>query len=100
MSIAGTTQAAIDNYRRTTDPLGIWLDEHTETADGWISRKVLRDAYSESCQLYDRIPMTEESFGKAFKRLRREVRPVQRTGDAGKEWGYAGMQFKADRPPI
>jgi putative DNA primase/helicase len=89
------TRAALDEFRRTTDPLAVWLDQDTvERPDAMIPKDKLRSSYGQVCQDAGRPIMGEVQFSAALKRLRPKVEPAKRTVD-GKRFTpvYLGLGF-------
>ena len=59
---SATTRAALDEFRRTTDPLAVWLDQNTvENHEAVIAKDDLRMAYAKVCQDMGRpiMPVTQ-----------------------------------------
>lgn len=76
---SASTRAAFDEFRRTTDPLAVWLDENTvERSGAFIPKDELRRAYSQACHDNGRPIMPENQFTAALQRLRPKLKPAQR----------------------
>lgn len=89
---------AFREFQAVTDPLGRWLDQYTvDDPDGKIERKSLRVAFAAAMEREGRPPMTEQEFGRRFKRLRPAVQERQRTTIAGRRWFYIGIELNDAR---
>lgn len=94
ISISESMEAAHAEYRASTDPLAAWLDSETvEDPDGWIAKSALYGAYMDDCRAGGRLPVTQASFGRGLKRLRKEITDAQRKHQGKVVWGYAGIDF-------
>jgi P4 family phage/plasmid primase-like protien len=84
-----STRAAFEEFRCTTDPLAIWLDQNTvDNPDGFVVKKQLRAGYTKACQDGGRPIPGDVQFSAALKRLRPKVRPSERRVD-----GYSTRVF-------
>ncbi len=102
-----TMREALDDFRRVTDPVDVWLDSHTiEGGDVHVTKRELLAAYNASALKAGRPVMTEAGFGRALHRLRPELGEAQRTA-AGKKkvgvftlaWGFALERTKTQWGP-
>lgn len=76
---APSTRAALDEFRSTTDPLGLWLDQNTvERPDAIVVKDLLRTSYAQACQDAGRPIFGDVQFTAALTRLRPKVQPGQR----------------------
>ena len=91
---SGSTQAALGEFRATTDPLGVWLDRFTiEDPYAFVPRRTLRIAYNAECERRGRPPMTDTAFGTAIARLRPNVEAKQRTVGGKRQHCYIGLEL-------
>jgi len=89
-----STRDALAEFRATTDPLGIWLDQNTvERADGMVVKDQLRSAYSKVCQDNGRPILGDVQFTAALKRLRPRVQAAQRRVDGRNTRVFTGIGF-------
>jgi putative DNA primase/helicase len=96
-----STRAALDEFRRTTDPLAVWLDINTvERPEAMIPKNKLRSAYGLVCQEAGRPILGEVQFTAALRRLRPRVEPARRTVN-GKRFTqvYLGLGFVTEEEP-
>ncbi len=69
-----------EEFRQTTDPLAVWLGQHTlELPDAFVAKGALQIAYNDACARQGRSPMTNQGFGRAIRRLRPSMEDGQRT---------------------
>jgi len=96
-----STRAALDEFRETTDPMAVWLDQNTvERSDAIVAKDAVRRAYSQVCQENGRPIMTDVQFTGALKRLRPKVEPSRRTVDGKKVLVFLGLgMVTQDQPP-
>lgn len=95
---SASMEAARTEFRRTTDPLGVWLDQHTVVApDAMVSRSALIDAYNASAAQARQPAMTQTRFGRALKRMHPEIKDAQRVLDGKRQWVYVGIGVKSAR---
>ena len=67
-------------FRRTTDPLALWLDANTvDDPEAWVSRVDLLRAYNLDCDNAERGGMNATAFTPAVERLRPQARREQKT---------------------
>jgi putative DNA primase/helicase len=80
LTVTESMRKAHLEFWQTTDPLAIWLLRNTiELPDAFVPRSVLINAYNASAAREGRVGMTEKMFGSALRRLRPNVRDIQRT---------------------
>lgn len=83
---------AWQEFREMTDPLAVWLDQHTRpAADKVIAKDDLLRAYNAACRAAQRPTMTSTAFSLAFKRLKPDVGTRQRTIDGKLCWVWTGI---------
>ncbi len=93
---SASTRAAMDDFRRTTDPLAVWLDQNTvERGDGVIAKEELRRAYGQACQDAGRPVLGDVQFTATLKRLRSKVQPGQRRINGRVTQVYTGIGMLA-----
>jgi putative DNA primase/helicase len=96
---SASTRAALDEFRRTTDPLAVWLDQNiVERGDSMIQKDKLRSAYGQVCQEAGRPILREEQFTAALKRLRPKVEPSRRRVNGAQTQVYVGLAFVTQDP--
>jgi putative DNA primase/helicase len=89
---SASTRAALADFRATTDPLAVWLDQNTtERADGMVLKDLIRRAYGQVCQDSGRPILGDVQFTGALKRLRPKVEAARRTVDGRKTQVYLGL---------
>jgi P4 family phage/plasmid primase-like protien len=89
---SASTRAALDEFRRTTDPLSVWLDRFTvERPDAIIAKEKLRGAYGQVCQEAGRPVMGDMQFAAALKRARPKVEHTKRRVDGRPTPVYVGL---------
>jgi len=94
-----STRAAMEEFRRTTDPLAVWLEKNTiERADAMIPKDRLRSAYGQTCQDAGRPIMPDTQFTAALKRLRPKVQAAQRRIDGRVTRVFLGLGFVIQDP--
>ena len=70
-------------FRETTDPVGVWLDNHTEELpDAMVVKRDLLIAYNNTARSEQRPTLTGMAFGQALKRIRPNIEEAQRTVDS------------------
>jgi len=96
---SATTRAALDEFRRTTDPLAVWLDQNTvEHHEAVIAKDELRGAYAKVCQDLGRPIMPVTQFTAALRRLRPKVEAAQRRINGRPTHVFIGLGFMAPDP--
>lgn len=94
-----STRAAMDEFRRTTDPLAVWLDQNTiERPDAMVRKDLLRSMYGQVCQEAGRPILGDVQFTGALKRLRPKVQPAQRRVDGKPTRVFIGLGFLTQDP--
>jgi P4 family phage/plasmid primase-like protien len=89
---SASTNAAWDEFRRSTDPMAVWLDQQTvERADAVIPKDKLRGAYSQVCLEAGRPIVPDSQFTGALKRLRPNVQAAQRRVDGKQCQVFVGL---------
>jgi putative DNA primase/helicase len=96
---SASTRAALEEFRATTDPLAVWLDQHTvERPDAVVPKDLLRRAYGQVCQDAGRPIMPDTQFTAALKRLRPKVQIAQRRLDKKPTRVFIGMGLMTQDP--
>ena len=98
---SASTRAALDEFRRTTDPLGVWLDQNTvDRPDAMVPKDQLRSGYMQACLDAGRPIMREAEFTAALKRLRPKVQPARKRVNGKQVQVFAGLGLRtAEREP-
>lgn len=87
-------QKAWSEFRRTTDPISVWLESGavSEGEGLWVPHYALYDAYCEAARANGNIPGTQNAFGRQLRRLRPNLKSSQRVVNGVKGvWGYEGI---------
>ncbi len=96
---SASTRAALEEFRRTTDPLAVWLDQNTvERPDAMVPKDKMRSMYGQACQDAGRPIMPDTQFTAALKRLRPKVQPAQRRVDGKPTRVFLGLGFLTHDP--
>lgn len=96
-----SVRQAWTEFRGTTDPLAIWLDEATiSTPQGFVPKDTLRAAYHAVCDRKGLPGPSEKSFTQQLQRLRPSVREAQRSisGRVTRVWFGLGLYEAEDSP--
>jgi hypothetical protein len=92
LSESESTRRAMDEFRKATDPLAVWLDRHTVLRpDAVIPQDRLYQEYSRHCSDAGRPTISKTAFGRAMKKLRPSVGDYQRTVNGVLAWCYVGI---------
>jgi putative DNA primase/helicase len=98
-SEGGSSRAAWDEFRQATDPLTVWLDQHTiDDPEGVTPKYWVMAAYNKNCLDHSRPPMTKSAFGLALKRARKNLTDAERTVRGNICWCYIGIKLKQEPP--
>ena len=82
-------------FQRAADPLAWWLDAETvSSGSALITKEQLHAAYALDCLNGNRPILTRQMFGRALKRLRPELKEVQREVDRTRRWVYLGIGLR------
>jgi hypothetical protein len=77
------------------DPLTLWLEIETISSQSSLaSQDELHAAYTRDCLHNNKTIMTKQMFGCCIKRLRPELKEVQRTSQGRKRWMYLGIEMR------
>lgn len=96
LSESDSTRRAMDEFRKATDPLAVWLDRHTVLrSDAVIPQDRLYQEYSRNCFDAGRPTISKTAFGRAMKKLRPTVDDRQRTVNGVQAWCYIGIGLLA-----
>ncbi|MCX6602094.1 MAG: phage/plasmid primase, P4 family, partial [Acidobacteria bacterium] len=92
---------AWQDFRRTTDPLAVWLDSNTvDQPEAYVAKARLRNLYAGECKDSGRPIPPESVFTERLKRLRPKVGTKQPTVDGRpKTWCFTGIALRADEEP-
>jgi putative DNA primase/helicase len=99
---SASTRAALEEFRRTTDPLAVWLDINTvERPEAMVPKDRLRSLYGAVCQEAGRPILGEVQFTAALKHLRPRIEPSKRTVN-GKRFTpvYLGLGLVTQEEPV
>jgi hypothetical protein len=94
-----STKAGLDEFRKTTDPLAVWLDQNTiDLASATVAKDRLRRLYGQVCQDSGRPIMAANQFTAALMRLRPKVLPTQRRLGGKQTPVFAGLGLRHQEP--
>jgi P4 family phage/plasmid primase-like protien len=94
-----SSRDAWDEFRQATDPLTVWLDQHTiDDPEGVTPKYWVMAAYNKNCLDHSRPPMTKSAFGLALKRARKNLTDAERTVRGHIHWCYIGIKLKLEPP--
>jgi P4 family phage/plasmid primase-like protien len=80
------------------DPLSLWLDMETiPSQSSLVSQDELHSTYARECLNTNRPIMTKQMFGRCLRRLRPDLKEVQRTAQGTKRWNYLGIEMRNGR---
>jgi len=89
---SASTRAALDDFRKTTDPFSVWLDKNTiERTDAMVPKEKLRGLYAQTCLDSGRAVMHPVNFTGALMRLRPKIQSSQRRIDRQVTQVYVGL---------
>ena len=82
-------------FQRTTDHLNVWLEAETVSSfEALVIQHELHAAYALACNDGNRPILTKQMFGRALRRLRPDLKEVQRTIGGRKQWMYVGIRLR------
>lgn len=97
-TVSDSMVAAWTDFRTTTDPLSVWLDQNTISGDRYqVARTDLLRVFNASEATAGRAPYSETLFGRHLRALRPNIRPGQRGGRDGRVWVWLGIGLLTDR---
>jgi hypothetical protein len=87
---------AWEEFRRTTDPMAVWLDRMTEELSyAIVAKDVLLRAYNEDCDRVGRPRISAHAMTKAIMRAYPRVTESKRTVSGGLKWCWIGLGLRA-----
>ncbi len=91
-------RTAWKDFRRTTDPLAVWLDANTvERTEAFIQKATLRELYLTECRDRGLPSLSPEIFTKRLRSLRPRVESKQRTIRKDfAPWCFVGIGLRSD----
>lgn len=95
-SESASMRAAMDDFRKVTDPFGVWLDANTtDEPEAVVAKARLRSGYAKACQDSGRPILPESQFTVALKRLRPKVKSGERRldGSGTKTYVFLGIKL-------
>ncbi len=91
---------AWDEFKAMTDPVSVWLENHTVTGpNAWVAKSALIAAYNKTAEEDGRAGLTAQAFGRAIKRARPAVGESQRTVGGRQVKCYTGVGLKSGGGP-
>jgi putative DNA primase/helicase len=90
-----STREQWKEFQLSMNPLGLWL--HAETilsGSALVAQNELHAAYALECNNANRPIVTKQMFGRALRRLRPDLKEMQRTINGRKQWMYLGIGMK------
>jgi DNA primase catalytic core len=92
LSITDSMTHAWEEFRRTTDPMTVWLDRMTvQLSDAIVAKDVLLNEYNKDCQASGRPRISAHAMTKTIKRAYPSVTEAQRTVIGGYKWCWIGL---------
>jgi P4 family phage/plasmid primase-like protien len=89
------TRRAMGEFRATTDPFAVWLDQHTTIEpDALIPCGRLWQDYREDCVSKGRPIASKTALGRAISQLRPSIEKYQRSVNGKTSWCYVGIGFR------
>ena len=96
-----TLRAAWEDFRRTTDPLAVWLESVTiEVLEGFIEKAKLRELYRNECRDRGHPVLSDEVFTKRLLSLRPRVRSTKRRVNGMPTWCFVGIGLRAQESDV
>ena len=85
-------------FQWAADPLSFWLESETiSSASSSVSQDELHAHYARDCLNTNRPIMTKQMFGRCLRRLRPELKEVQRAAKGTRRWMYLGIEMRNGR---
>jgi phage/plasmid-associated DNA primase len=95
-SISDSMTHAGEEFRRTTDPMAVWLDRMTEQLPyAIVAKEVLLQEYNKDCDRTGRPRISAHAMTKAITRAYPQVTEAQRTVSGGTKWCWVGLGLRA-----
>jgi phage/plasmid-associated DNA primase len=89
--------AARNAFRAATDPVAVWIDEHTVTdPEGVVAKRALLDAFNRDARAAGDPVLTANAFGRAMRRSRPTVSMSQRRLDGRPVEVWTGISLASD----
>jgi P4 family phage/plasmid primase-like protien len=87
---------AWEEFRQMTDPLAVWLENFTvEHPAAFVAKRDLLSEYNAHCERSGRAGMTNQAFGRAFRRLKPHIEHGQReVNGKPKTWVWLGLGLR------
>ncbi len=96
---SASMQQAWDEFRRVTDPLSVWLDQHTiQLPTAMVGKAELMSAFNKSLLDAKKPPLSKTAFGLALRRVRKDIDEAQRTFKGRLQWVYLGIALGTAPP--
>jgi P4 family phage/plasmid primase-like protien len=91
---------AWEEFRQMTDPLAVWLENFTvEHPSAFVAKRDLLSEYNAHCERLGRAGMTNQAFGRAFRRLKPHIEDGQReVSGKPKTWVWLGLGLRRTEP--
>ena len=91
---------AWEEFRQMTDPLAVWLENFTvEHPSAFVAKRDLLSEYNAHCERSGRGGMTNQAFGRAFRRLKPHIEDGQReVNGKPKTWVWLGLGLRRTDP--
>jgi putative DNA primase/helicase len=92
VTLSQSMQAAMDEFRATTDSLIVWLDhETTDLPDSFVTKDDLRAAYNRHAASKGMPPLTPNAMTTALRKRRPNIREGQRTVNGAVKYCWLGI---------
>lgn len=94
-SIAESSKIAMEEFVAQTDPMAVWLNQHTALVpSSYLPMAQLLTRYNEHVRRDQRPEKTQNGFTRDLKRLRPQVETKQRTISGKVVWCYVGLRLE------
>jgi len=91
-TVTHSTHEQWKEFQRATNPLSLWLEAETVVSGAaMVGQDELHAAYALACTRAHRPIMTKQMLGRAFKRLRPDLKEAQRMIGGRRQWVYLGI---------
>jgi putative DNA primase/helicase len=94
-SIGDSMTHAWEEFRRTTDPMTVWLDRMTEQLPyAIVTKDALLTEYNKDCETSGRPRISAHAMTKTIKRAYPQVTEAQRSVSGGTKWCWIGLGLR------
>jgi DNA primase catalytic core len=97
ISVTESMRHAWEEFRRTTDPMTVWLERMTEQLPyAIVPKDTLLYEYNKDCEASGRPRISAHAMTKTIKRSFPLVSEAQRTVQGGLKWCWIGLGLRAN----